>query len=48
MTEPQPEQTTPESEQAAASEPDPATADTIKRQWDESLWHRAPTARYRP
>ena len=38
----------PDPEPAAAPDPDPATADTSKRHWDESLWHRSPTPRYRP
>jgi hypothetical protein len=49
MSEPQPEQTTPEPTSAPEAEAvDPATADMIKQQWDDSLWHPSPTPRYRP
>jgi hypothetical protein len=50
MTEPEPvagEQGAPELEEST-TEPDPAVADVARRQWDDSLWHRAPTPQYRP
>src|SRR6476469_8330654 len=48
MTDPVAGDQAPEPEPAEAPDPEPAAADTSKRHWDESLWHRSPTPRYRP